>query len=172
MATTFDFLLDQSTNDIVIKDGDWVFTETTKQDLTQRLGIVLRGHYGEWFLDTTVYTPWKQQIIGCRDRKTIDSILLAVVNNELSSTDIIDQWNSSFDRDTRSYSLKAVITTQDETVSISYNLTPDKFYYSTQDPSNPRATCDNIAQVGADPFYEYINIEGLPNSSTWTGTWF
>lgn len=57
-----DLTMDFSTNDIVIENGDMSLVDgvdAIEQDLQQQLQVWL----GEWFLDTTIGIPYRQQIL-------------------------------------------------------------------------------------------------------------
>lgn len=57
-----DIALDPTTNDIAIQDNGLYFVDGVDA-IAQQLRVTFAGFYGEWFLDTTLFTPWFQDIL-------------------------------------------------------------------------------------------------------------
>ena len=171
-TSVFDIALDDSW-DIKIVNGDFVLTTTTITSLKQRLGIYLKGYKGEYFLDTTAYIDWYGEIVNNRDKTAIDAILLAGITSQLSSTDSISSWSSTIDSSTRTYNLDFIVDTPEQTISISYNITPtDNWIYPIPDGTEPRANCSSIPTVGDDNLYEFVNLTGgLVDTFKWDASW-
>lgn len=169
----FDFLLDETTNDLVISNKDLVFTSTTQESLRQRLSIRLLMYKGEWFLNESYGVPYTQEIIGVtRSKKIVDNILLANAQLELSASDTISNFESTYGIDSRNYSLSFDVSTVAGNVSVAINSDPaTDFIYPEPTVFNPYADCSDLITIAND-LYEYINFE-LPEtgSSTWINQW-
>lgn len=170
---SFDFLLDQNTNDLVLRNGDLVFTETRQESLSQRLGIVLRTFKEEWFINTNYGVPYKQSIIGIAKSKTeVDAILLSIINRELDAGQTLRSFNSVFDRVTRYYHLEVTVTTPDGLISIAFNLNPyNEFNYPSVSESSGGACTSGVDVPAVNDLYEHINFELALQDYTWQNTW-
>ena len=76
-----DFALNQQTNDLDVVNNSLYFV-TGNAAISQEIFIRFNGFYGEWFLDTTLFMPWFQDIL-------IKAPNFAVVN-ELCKNCILD----------------------------------------------------------------------------------
>lgn len=73
---------------------------------------------GEWFLDTSDGTPWNEEVLGKHTAGTRDAALRErIVGTEGVSS--LDSFNSTFDPNTRRFSVDAVISTVYGPVTIS-----------------------------------------------------
>lgn len=65
---------------------------------------------GEWFLDTTAGTPWDTKILGKYTASTRDQVLRARIMKTQGVTGIAS-YSSTFDPETRKFSVSATINT-------------------------------------------------------------
>lgn len=170
----FDFLLDETTNDLVITDKDLVFTTTEQESLRQRLSIRLLTYKGEWFLNESYGIPYMQEIIGItRSKKTVDNILLNNAKLELAASDSISKFESSYGVDARNYNLTFDVSTIEGVVKVDINSDPAS-EYTYPDPIvfNPYAGCAEVIPI-TNTLFDYVNISGLPltGDSTWINKW-
>ncbi|WP_288074684.1 hypothetical protein [Pseudomonas sp.] len=86
------------------------FHQDTPEAVAQAVLTRLQLLRGEWFVDTSDGTPWKTEILG---EHTRDSYDMAIRSRILGTPGVtqIDDYSSSFDPDTRSLSVTAIITT-------------------------------------------------------------
>jgi len=170
----FDFLLDETTNDLVLTDKDLVFTTTAQEELRQRLSIRLLTYKGEWFLNESYGIPYTQEIIGVtRSKKTVDNILLSNAKLELSTSDSISNFESSYGLDTRKYHMSFDVSTIDGIVKVDINSDPaSEYIYPEPTVFNPYAGCADVIPI-TNNLFDYVDISGLPLSgdSTWINKW-
>lgn len=88
-----DFLIDDTTRDIVWHNGPLLQSDTT-QPLTdtvrQRLLIRLRCFQEEWFMDTTYGIPYYQNILGKKTTKeAVDLIFQTAILSEVGVKEIV-----------------------------------------------------------------------------------
>lgn len=173
---SFDLLLDQQTNDLVIKDRDLQFTKTKEEEIVQRVGMKLRTFQGEWFLDTTYGIPYLQQIISrARRPQEVDAIFISEIRNIEGVNRIID-YKSNFDRTTRLYEINLNIATDFGDIFIAFKNPPQReFIYPSPAPNDPRVDCTNTNLVPfINQFYYFVNFIGLPPSTglaSWQNDW-
>lgn len=94
-------------------DGDYmvnVFLKDSPETVAQAILTRLRLITGEWFLDTSEGTPWRTQILGKYTGTTYDPALRARIIGT-SGVRSIDAYASELDRDTRTLSVTATVTT-------------------------------------------------------------
>lgn len=171
----FDFLLDQTTNDLVLEDGELKFTTETPVELTQRLGIKLRTFQGEWFLDIDYGIPYLQQIISqARSKKDVDIIFLNAIRSE-EDVNSVKNYNSTWDRYQRVYSFDADLSTSFGIIPVDILTKPaNEWIYPDSGDDNSRVECEvTDIQYSANRLYKFINLDGLPNGtySTWINQW-
>lgn len=177
----FDFLLDETTNDLVLTDKDLVFTTTTQEELRQRLSIRLLTYKGEWFLNESYGIPYTQEIIGVtRSKKTVDNILLSNAKLELSTSDSISNFESSYGLDTRKYHMSFDVSTIEGVVKVDINSDPSSEYvYPEPTVFNPYAGCGDTIEI-SNSLFDYVDVSGLPatnpntglpNDNTWVNNW-
>lgn len=80
--------------------------EAPAQAVKTRLWLRL----GEWFLDTTDGTPWDTEILGKHTANTRDAALRERIEGT-TGLQSLDSYNSTFDANTRTFSVEATITT-------------------------------------------------------------
>lgn len=105
-----DLTMDLSTNDLLVTNGDLSIvkgTDAIVQDLQQTLQVWA----GEWFLDTTVGVPYKQQILVKNPNlDLVQADLLNAALNVPGITEVTD-FNFNYDPNNRSLSVQLVANT-------------------------------------------------------------
>lgn len=111
-----DLLLDSTTNDLVFVNGTSSVTQTQSEIVAQRLKIALYTFLGEWFLDTTLGTPWFQQILGKnRTQSTIDILFQTIIAADEGVIEIKD-FSSTLGTD-RGYTMTFTVRVSDGTTT-------------------------------------------------------
>lgn len=84
---------------------------------------------GEWFLDTTDGTPWDTEILGAHTQNTRDAAIRERIE-ETAGVASLDAYSSTFDPNTRLFTVQATITTVYGTAKIYWTSgrarTPDE----------------------------------------------
>lgn len=171
----FDLLLDQTSNDLVISNGELQFTTKKPDEVRQRLGIRLRTFENEWFIDLSYGIPYMQQIISQARRKDeIDVLLVSEIRDE-DGVDGITGYSSTWDRYTREYSFTADILTGNGEVTVAFlNQPATEWVYPDSGDQNSRVECNvTDLQYSANRLYYFINFQGLPANTyaTWINNW-
>lgn len=97
-------------------DGDMVFggQESLWKDVPDAVAQVamtrLQLYQGEWFLDTTSGTPWRTKVLGKHTAATRDPVIRARILGTPGVTGI-SSYSSTLNRDTRTFTINAVIDT-------------------------------------------------------------
>lgn len=65
---------------------------------------------GEWFLDTSDGTPWNTEVLGKNTADTRDAAIRARIEGTTGVTSL-DAYNSTFDPESRKFSVDAEIST-------------------------------------------------------------
>lgn|SRR5574343_392757 len=95
------------------------FHVNTPETVAQAVVTRLRLWTGEWFVDTTDGTPWDTEILGKRlQRKNPDSAIKRRILETPGVTEITE-YSSTFDGETRKFSVTATINTDYGLASIS-----------------------------------------------------
>jgi len=147
---SFDLFLDPITNDLVVGDGDFTTTQNLAESLRQKLSITLKMWQGEWFLDTTYGTPYRQSILGKpRTQPEVDAIFLSVIGEYSSEIQSIDFFESNYNRDARDFDLNFEVTAIDgSTVSYDTPLPTEEELYPEPIPVDFEDLCPtNIPYV-------------------------
>ena len=148
---SFDLFLDPITNYLVISDGDFTTTQNLAENLRQKLSMTLKMWQGEWFMDTTYGTPYRQAILGGRPRTQteVDAILLSVVNIYNSEIQSIDAFSSNFNTQDRDFDIQFEVTAIDgSTVSYDTPLPNEEELYPEPIPVDFEDLCPtNIPYV-------------------------
>jgi hypothetical protein len=177
----FDLLIDQTTNDLALVNGDLIFTQSNPVEVGQRVAMKLRTFEGEWFLDTDYGIPFLDQIINARTKKEVDAIYIGEIRDEDGVESIIS-YSSNLDKNTRSYEANVTISTADGIIEIPiYDSPATQWQYPIPLVTDPSADCGFNAGVDSvdqlinltNRLFQFININGLPESgnSTWINTW-
>lgn len=142
--TYFDFYIDQSTNDLAIKDGDFYFTSTEMEALRQRIMIVFRTWTYTWFYDDTFGVDYESILSGTvKGKQEIDAVIIARIHDELNADQSIKSYSSTWDGKTRSYTFSAILKTPYGDVTVDYTPSKDYTYPTTTESSTIRASCDD-----------------------------
>lgn len=99
-------------------DGDMVFgggqssfyrdqPEAVRQAVVTRLALWT----GQWFLDLSAGTPWQTQVLGKYTTSVRDAVLRRRIKQTTGLTSL-DSYSSTFDPETRSLVVEAVVSTQ------------------------------------------------------------
>lgn len=97
------------------------FYRNTPEAVGQAVLTRLRLNKGEWFIDTADGMPWMSEVLGERTVATRDA---AIKKRILGTTGVtqIDTYSSSFNAETRRFSVSATISTAYGQTTISENL--------------------------------------------------
>ncbi len=101
-----DLTMDLSTNDLLVTNGDLSLVsgvDAITQDLQQSLQVWA----GEWFLDTTVGIPYRQQILV--KNPNLDLVQADLVNAALSVPGITEVTSFTFNYDSTNRSITVQI---------------------------------------------------------------
>jgi len=100
-----DLLLDSS-NDLVIENGDFVFARGIDA-VAQSCRIALQMFEGEWFLDQSVGIPYWQQILGFKPAIAMRAARLAFTSELRAVSGVLDvvQMDITYDNVLRSMSV-------------------------------------------------------------------
>lgn len=86
------------------------------QNVTTRLGL----WEGEWFLDTTLGTPWSQEILGYNTASLRDIAIKTVILGTFGVSSL-NTYDSVFDPETRQFTVSGtVFTIYDPTTPVSF----------------------------------------------------
>ena len=106
-------------------DGDYTlgsgadFISDSPECVAQAVTTRLKLWKGEWFVDITDGTPWESEVLGKRyQRKNPDSAIKSRILGTPNVTEITS-YSSSFDGETRKYSIVATINTAFGTATLS-----------------------------------------------------
>lgn len=171
----FDLLLDQTSNDLTIVNGELQFTTKKPDEVRQRLGIRLKTFQNEWFIDLDYGIPYMQQIISQARRKDeVDVLLLSEIRSE-DGVDGVSSFSSSWDRYNRLYDFTAEIITSNGDVTVAIlNQPAAEWDYPDSGDQNSRVECSvTDLQYSANRLYYFINYQGLPANTyaTWINNW-
>lgn len=100
-----DLLVDESTQDLFLQDGNTLILCPTIQDLTrQQVAITLRTIVTEWFANPSFGIPYFTEIFGKGNEALADTIFRNSILNTEGIISIIN-YSSSFDSLTRKFSV-------------------------------------------------------------------
>lgn len=89
--------------------------------VAQAVETRLRMFSGEWFLDTTAGTPWRTEVLGKYTQNLRDFALKQQIVNT-QGVQSLDSYSSSFDPNSRQFSVQANITTIYGTATVATTL--------------------------------------------------
>ena len=109
-------------------DGDYTFgngqadfyrdqPEAVAQAIQTRLGL----YAGDWFLDTTEGTPWREDVLG-RGTGTVYDLVIRERILDTPGVLSLDAYSSTLDRDRRALSVRATVTTLYGSTQVQANL--------------------------------------------------
>lgn len=178
MATQFmDFLMDKTTGDLAIIDGDFGLTATSAQSLRQRIEARFSTWKGEWSYNTAFGTPYKQRLlIGGVSQASADAEFIAQVNLEPDVT-AVRNIQSEYDPLTRSYTLKRIeVYVNNEVIDLTL-ASPELTKYSYPQPlvlDEEFILCTEEQSFidQSNELYELLNFDlPISGSSTWWQVW-
>ena len=133
-----------SDGDILLSDGgDITLTPDTQTQVQQRLGITLRTWQGEWALDTTFGTPYRQAILGRpRTQEEVDAIFVGIINQD-PDVQSIDFFTSELNvNSNRHYDLDFGVVVNNAVTPISILENPSQeWIYPIPDPDSSVFNC-------------------------------
>lgn len=100
-----------ATGDYTFGGGRSSWLVDSPEAVAQAVLTRLKLAQGEWFLDTTVGTPYKQKILGMGRVATYDAAIIEVILGTPGVTSLVS-YSSNLDRRTRQATVEAVIDTQ------------------------------------------------------------
>jgi len=107
-----DLAMDLDTNDLLIENGDISIvdgSDAIAQDLQQTLQV----WYGEWFLDTTVGIPFRQQVLI--KNPNLDVIQAILLNAAANVPGVVQVNEIDFNYTNQNRTLDVTIVAQDST---------------------------------------------------------
>ena len=152
MSTDYSDILLTTDGDIDLTSEDAIFISTNLDSLRQRLNIRYAVWQGEWKYNELLGTPYKSYV----GKPTTKSAMDAEIKRQiLKETDVIsiNSFSSSLDRQARTYTCIAIISTREEN-SLTYLLNlRDNFEYILP---NINETCEKIKK------YSYLTSLPYP----------
>lgn len=118
-----DILLDQTTNDVVVVDGDISFVPTQQELTRQAVVMSLKTYKGEWFRDINYGVPWitndnnDTAILGKATRVFFDQEIRKVILANPEVTGIVS-FKSSVEPKSGRVTLKAELSTDSGNILI------------------------------------------------------
>ena len=119
-----------SGGDLLFEDGKFTLLTTIQEAVRQRVQIRLQTFLGEYFLDTSVGLPYRQQIFNKGLSKVeVDALFIREINKD---TDVIQVIDFSSTQVGRAYSLNFEVLTTDGLLRVNLpSITPnDEVEYS------------------------------------------
>lgn len=110
-----------ASDDMVFGKGQTSIHRDTPEAVAQSIRTRLGLWKGEWFLDTTEGTPYFQSILGANTLSTRDD----AIRNRITETPgvySLDEYSSSFDPDSRKFTVTATVTTKYGSTTVSETL--------------------------------------------------
>ena len=178
MANLMDLLVDETSGDLSIINGDFSLTETSTQSLRQRLQVRFGTWKGEWEYNTAFGTPYKQRLFAAgTTQDQADAEFIAQVNLE-SDVTAVRNVISSFDSITRSYKLSRIEAYVDDVLVDISLAAPRTTRYSYPEPVDTTEETFNVCGVdqefldNSNALYELLNFDlPLSGTSTWWNLW-
>ena len=140
MATSHSDILLTDDGDIDLSTDSVIFIDSNQLSLRQRLNMRFAVWQGEWKYNSTFGTPYKSYV----GKPTTKSAMDAEIKRQIfKETDVIsiNSFSSSLDRQARTYTCIAIISTREEN-SLTYLLNlRDNFEYILP---NINETCEKI----------------------------
>ena len=152
MATSYSDILLTDDGDIDLSTDSVIFIDSNQLSLRQRLNMRFAMWQGEWKYNSTFGTPYKSYV----GKPTTKSAMDAEIKRQIfKETDVIsiNSFSSSLDRQARTYTCIAIISTREED-SLTYLLNlRDNFEYTLP---NINETCKKIIR------YSYATSQPYP----------
>ena len=162
MATSYSDILLTDDGDIDLSTDSVIFIDSNQLSLRQRLNMRFAVWQGEWKYNTLFGTPYKSYV----GKPTTKSAMDAEIKRQIfKETDVIsiNNFSSSLDRQARTYTCIAVISTREED-SLTYFLNlRDNFEYILP---NINETCEKIRKYSylTSPTYPVYTEDSTQNS--------
>ncbi len=138
-----DIQLDSNGDILLSENGDVALTPDTQTQVQQRLAITLKTWQGEWALDTTYGTPYRQSILGKpRTQEEIDAIFIGIINSD-PDVQSIDFFTSEFNSDnSRHYDLEFGVVVDNVVTPVTVLEAPsEEWIYPIPDPQSSVFDC-------------------------------
>ena len=152
MATSYSDILLTEDGDIDLSTDSAIFIDSNQLSLRQRLNMRFAVWQGEWKYNSTFGTPYKSYV----GKPTTKSAMDAEIKRQIfKETDVIsiNSFSSSLDRQARTYTCIAIISTrEDDSLTYLLNLR-DNFEYILP---NINETCEKIQK------YSYLTSLPYP----------
>lgn len=114
-----DFYLDPLTHDLDVSGFDFRVTASAEEALIQRLKIKLLFFKGEWFLNQNFGTPYFQEIfVSINSKDDVDTVFKLAIT-EMQGVEKITKYSSSFNKDTREFTLDFSVLFNGEVITTS-----------------------------------------------------
>lgn len=154
-------LLDETTNDLVIINGELQLATDNLLTLRQRIYITLNAWLGEWKLNINFGIPYRQNIfVKGVTKEGIDTIFLAKIA-EFEEVISIDDFASEYNSRTRQYDITRLVirTTQgEEGVVTQFKPDVDTVYQpSAVQPAGN--LCGVVSPALANQFHEFLHFD-------------
>ena len=162
MATSYSDILLTDDGDIDLSTDSVIFIDSNQLSLRQRLNMRFAVWQGEWKYNALFGTPYKSYV----GKPTTKSAMDAEIKRQIfKETDVIsiNSFSSSLDRQARTYTCIAVISTREED-SLTYFLNlRDNFEYILP---NINETCEKIRKYSylTSPPYPVYTEDSTQNS--------
>lgn len=178
MANFMDLLIDETTGDLSIINGDFALTPDSGTSLRQRLTMRFSTWKGEWVYNQALGTPYRQRLlVAGTTREQADAEFIAQINLEDDVT-AVKNVQSTFDPITRSYVLERIEAYVDN-VLVDLSLAAPQFTrYSYPVPQDITEETFNVCSVDQDflddanDLYKFLNVQlPISGSSTWWNLW-
>ena len=165
-------------NDIVFdENGDFRWTQTRKESLTQRVRILLTTWLGEWSFNTEFGTPYKQRLlVGNLDEQGLNAEIKRVILDNIDDITSVVSVVSQYDRDNRIVEMEVEVYFNDELITIPVANPQTKLNTYPE----PRSFEDFVictlgegeSLEAINTFHYHLNYE-MPydGDSTWWNTW-
>lgn len=138
-----DIQLDSNGDILLSENGDVTLTPDTQTQVQQRLSITLKTWQGEWALDTTYGTPYRQSILGKpRTQEEIDAIFIGIINSD-PDVQSIDFFTSEFNTNSaRNYDLDFGVVVDNVVTPVEVLESPaEEWIYPIPDPDDSVLGC-------------------------------
>lgn len=180
MTTYVDLLLDASTGDLSITNGDFELTPDSGSSLRQRLQIRFSTWKGEWVYNQAFGTPYRQRLLAAGSTKEMaDAEYLTQIYLEDDVTSV-KGITSTYDSATRTYKLtNAEVYVDNESLDLSFVYpTMTEYSYTYPTPVVRDDTTFNVCELDQDfvassnSLYELLNFDlPITGDSTWWKLW-
>ena len=151
MATSYSDILLTDDGDIDLSTDSVIFIDSNQLSLRQRLNMRFAVWQGEWKYNALFGTPYKSYVGKPTTKPAMDAEIKRQIFKE-SDVISINSFSSSLDRQARTYTCIAVISTKEDSLTYFLNLR-DNFEYILQ---NINETCKKIIR------YSYATSKPYP----------